>query len=287
LENAISRDVNFKDVEVKNVGAFNLISYGKDTCAAYRYQNVIHTKDGLSFDIIKNGQTFSITSPMLGVYNAENITACYAMASEIGIAPEKIIAAIAKFKGIKRRLEKRYMGTIENSSIGNTNQSNKANITVLDCHAPTGEKARNTLRSIREIFPKPDRIIAVFEPNIGGRQRETLHLYEGAFDDADEIIIPRLTILKKDLSEKAEVPLDGQELAKIISKDLSETTPKISKKTSYIEDDQALVSHIIAICKADTIIDVAIVFLGSHGFRGMIEDTIARLTSSKNLQNTN
>ena len=219
------------------------VSYGKEKSAAYHYHAVHHTKEGIVFTITYGQKDFTVVSPMLGRFNAENITGCFAMACESGINPQVTIAAMRNFKGIKRRLEKRYEGTI----------------TVLDCHAPTAEKAASVLESIREVYDK--KILAVFEPNIGGRQRSSINMYDNVFKNADWLFIPRFTKVKIDLT----VPLEGDDLAAYISK----THPS----ATYIEDDTALVRKIVETAKSGDII----VFLGSHGFRGMIEGTIDKL----------
>ena len=75
---------------------------------------------------------------MFGRFNAENITAAFAVACELGVPPKKIASAIADFKGIKRRFEKRFEG----------------DVTVFDCHAPTPDKVASVLASLREVYNK-------------------------------------------------------------------------------------------------------------------------------------
>ncbi|HTK33347.1 MAG TPA: Mur ligase family protein [Candidatus Paceibacterota bacterium] len=223
-----------------------IVSYGL-IGSDYSYSDISQTKDGLSFVITHAEKTYKITSPMLGSFQAENITGCFAMAHNIGITPEKIISSIATFAGLKRRLEKRVSG----------------DITVFDDIAHSPEKASSVLKNLREIYT--GKIIAIFEPNIGGRERESAYKYDNAFKDADTVVIPRLTKLK--VAENAvEVPMDGKEL--------SETIQKTHKNINYMEDDSALVDFLVATAKKDD----CIVFLGSHGFRGMIEETVKKLS---------
>ncbi len=137
---------------------------------------------------------------------------------------------------MKRRLEKRFEGAI----------------TIFDDIAHSPEKAAAALKNIREIYS--GKITAVFEPNTGGRERASTDKYDNAFKDADEVIIPRLTKLKiKDV-----MPMEGKELAEVIAKTHS--------NVKYVEDDKELVNNL----KGDVI-----AFIGSHGFRGMIEETIS------------
>ena len=56
-------------------------------------------------------------------------------------------------------------------------------------------------------------------------------------------------------------------------KELTETIAKSHTNVHFFEDDTALVDFVISTAKKDDVI----VFLGSHGFRGMIEETINRL----------
>ena len=231
-----------------------IVSYGKTTEANYYYHDIKSTKNGLRFKITCKSGTFDISTPMLGRFNAENITGCFAMSMEIGISAEKIVSAISNFKGIKRRLEKRLDSEIDSVS-GN-------GITVFDCHAPTPEKAASILETLREVYDK--KIIAIYEPNIGGRRRETASQYDGAFERADMVIIPKLTKLKV-AADGTDLPMEGDELTEIIAKTHS--------NTKYMDNDDGAVSQAVSHAKRGDII----VFMGSHGFRGMIEAVVEEL----------
>jgi UDP-N-acetylmuramate: L-alanyl-gamma-D-glutamyl-meso-diaminopimelate ligase len=230
------------------------VLYGKKQAdqktADYEYDHVTQTKDGLNLTIHHTGTAYAIQSAMIGAFQAENITGCFAMACEAGIEPKKIIAAIGSFAGLKRRLEKRLNGITSTSGV-----------TVFDDIAHSGEKAAFVLKTLRSIYDA--QIIAIFEPNIGGRQKETMSKYDQAFADADMVIIPHLTKLKID--ENKEKPLEGKELAEYISKE----HPNVFS----IEDDADVVKKITGTARKGDVV----VFLGSHGFRNMIEQTIEKL----------
>lgn len=232
-------------VTTLNGHAGKIVWYGKNE-ADFTYESVKQSETGLNFTIRHEDKSFAIKSPMLGAFQAENITGCFAMAHSIGIEPEKIISAIASFKGLKRRLEKRLDGGIK----------------VFDDIAHSPEKAAAVLKELREIYK--GKIIAVFEPNIGGRRSEALAKYNGAFKNADMIVIPRLTKLKV-AEDESEQPIEGDELARVISR--SHTSAQ------YLENDGDLVNFLISKAKSGDVI----VFLGSHGFRGMIEGTVAMI----------
>lgn len=217
----------------------NCVTYGKNNFVDYKYSDVKITKDGIEFDVTHNSSILHLTSYVLGDYMAENITGAFAMACEIGIKPEVIIKAIAEFKGLKRRLEKRFGG----------------DVTVFDDIAHSPAKAESALKSLRAVYS--DRIIAVFEPNTGNRQAEAIPSYNNKFNAADLVIIPQLTHIKHD--PKKSPPIEGEELTKIINKTHS--------NVKYIGDDEMLIEFLVKNSNAGDVI----VFLGSHGFRGMIE----------------
>ncbi|MBI5134464.1 MAG: hypothetical protein HZA81_03725 [Candidatus Taylorbacteria bacterium] len=227
----------------------DFISYGAHKDASYRYENIVQTPSGLTFDIVYHGKKYNIESPLLGAYNAENITGCFAMAYACGISPGDISDAIKTFPGMKRRLEKRY----ENA------------VTVIDDIAHSPEKARSVLNNLRHIYS--GLVIAVYEPNIGNRTTQSKPAYKDAFKDADTVVIPRLTKLKVD-PDNPEAYFDGDELAATIEES--------HKEVHYLDSDEELVEFLVkARGKGDVI-----AFLGSHGFRGMIEETVKRLAQN-------
>jgi UDP-N-acetylmuramate: L-alanyl-gamma-D-glutamyl-meso-diaminopimelate ligase len=91
----------------------------------------------------------SLKLEMPGQHNRLNALAAIAAARHVGVSPEKSIAALASFQGVKRRLELR----------GNVN-----GVKVYDdfAHHPTAIAA--TVSALKQRIPKGERVIAVFEP---------------------------------------------------------------------------------------------------------------------------
>ena len=240
-------DAKIKSVLTGNINGAKEITYGKDPAADYSYSQVEQTADGISFTIKHAGAEYKINAPVLGEHMAENICGCFAMAKEIGIDEKIVLKTIAEFKGIKRRLEKRSGGRI----------------TVYDDLGHSPAKAAATLKTLRAIYPT-SKIIAIFEPNTGNRKSQSIPGYANAFADADEVIIPALTRIKINLKD-TDPPFDGKKLAEIIS--------KTHKNVLFIADDEELIKYILN--KKPLLWGDVMVFLGSHGFRGMIERLIA------------
>lgn len=224
-----------------------VIKYGKNTNNDYSYSNLQQNKNGIEFDIFHGEKNYHVKSPMLGEYQAENIVGCFAMALEIGIEAEKIIKSIAEFTGMRRRLEKRR----------------EDGITIFDDIAHSPMKAKSVLQTLKKIYS--GKIIAIFEPNSGNRQHESAPGYDNAFNSADTVIIPRLTKIKIDPNDQSQ-PLEGEDLKNIIF--------RTQKNVLYIDDDKKLIEYIIE----NTVSGDVVVFLGSHGFRGMIEELTLELS---------
>lgn len=235
---------NLKRV-TQNVGDKKIITYGQNDASDYKYFDITTDKNGIQFKIVHQGTEHKIYSPMLGRYMTENICGVFAMASEIDVPADAIIDAIKSFQGIKRRLEKR----------GET--VNKTPVFDDIAHSPV--KAKSVLATLREIYS--GKIFAVFEPNTGNRQISSAPSYDRAFTNADEVILPRLTKIK--IGENPDGVMDETKLFEVIAKS--------HDNVKMIEDDGKLVEYLKTAAGPED----AIVFLGSHGFRGMIESIIS------------
>ncbi len=234
--------------DISNNLKCDITKYGKENCE-YIYTNIQQTKDGLKFDILHHNNKYQIFSNMIGKFMAENITACFALCHKIGIDSKNIIKAIKNFQGIKRRLEKRV----------------ESSITIFDDIAHSPAKANFTLNTLRDIY-KNSKIFAIFEPNTGNRKSESINGYTDAFKDADIVIIPRLTKVKMEKNE-INTPMDGKKLSEVISDS--------HNNVKYIEDDSELINYV----KNKTQPGDVVVFLGSHGFRNMIEELVKHYTN--------
>ena len=118
------------------------------------------------------------------------------------------------------------------------------------------------LNSLRALYD--GKIIAIFEPNIGNRQPDAAPGYTHAFDNADMGILPRFSPVKK--NPKLPQPFEAHDLQHIIS--------QTHGNVVAINDDAALLEMV----NKETNAGDVVVFLGSHGFRGMIEELVLNLS---------
>jgi UDP-N-acetylmuramate: L-alanyl-gamma-D-glutamyl-meso-diaminopimelate ligase len=123
--------------------------YGLNPGSYWRVVDLQQEGSSTSWRLLRGGEEFArLTLPMAGEHNALNATAAAALAAGQGVPVAAIVAALASFQSVKRRLEVR-------AEVGG--------ITVIDdfAHHPTA--IRETLRALRAAY-KGRRLWAVLEP---------------------------------------------------------------------------------------------------------------------------
>jgi UDP-N-acetylmuramate: L-alanyl-gamma-D-glutamyl-meso-diaminopimelate ligase len=132
----------------------------------------------MEFDVVQNNaQIGRFTIPLAGTFNVQNALGAIIAARELGLENRVIQNALSTFKSVKRRLEIR----------GEVN-----GIVVYDdfAHHPTA--VHETLRAVRERYPK-SRIWAVFEPRSQTSRRRIFEQeFIQSFDPADATVIARV-----------------------------------------------------------------------------------------------
>ncbi len=114
-----------------------------------------------------------VSLKVLGAHNVSNALAAIAVASILGVDDATILAALADFAGLERRLE--VLG-------------HAAGVTVVDdyAHHPTAVAA--TLAAVRQAFPGR-RVWAVFEPHQAVRARAMLDEFARNLQNAEKVLI--------------------------------------------------------------------------------------------------
>jgi UDP-N-acetylmuramate: L-alanyl-gamma-D-glutamyl-meso-diaminopimelate ligase len=145
------------------------------TSGEWRAVDFADTERGARFRVERCGEPFcEIAMTMSGEHTAWNALAVVAAAHEQGLEPREIAEGLARFQGVRRRLECR----------------GKADgVTVLDdfAHHPTAIRA--TLRAVRGRYPA-GRVWAVLEPRSWSLRRSVFQdqLVE-ALEPADEVVV--------------------------------------------------------------------------------------------------
>ena len=123
--------------------------YGFHPASEWQIQNLTHQGSRSSWKVQRDGFPWAkFTLGMPGAHNALNATAAAALAAGQGVPVEAITEALATFESVKRRLEVR---------------AEVDGVTIIDdfAHHPTA--IRETLKALREAYPK-SRLWAVLEP---------------------------------------------------------------------------------------------------------------------------
>ena len=99
---------------IPRVSDRRIITYGLGVNADVRAMNLKLDRGGADFDVLVANRTTNesrmiegLRLPMYGQHNVQNALAAIAAAGHVGIAPAVALTALAKFKGVKRRLELR------------------------------------------------------------------------------------------------------------------------------------------------------------------------------------
>ena len=136
--------------------------------------------------------------PMPGRHNCLNALSVIALLSKLGFGLDRILPAVARFEGVKRRQQIRGVA---------------GGVTVVDdfAHHPTAVRA--TLAALRAGWPG-DRLTVVFEPRTNTSRRAVFQRdYAEVFGDADRVLIREITPL-------ADVPPDRQFSSARLAEDL-------------------------------------------------------------------
>jgi len=149
--------------------------YGFTSEADWQLRNLRHENGLTRWEVWHQGSLWAqLEMQLAGEHNALNATAAAALAAAQGLAQEAIVAALASFKSVKRRLEVRDV--IDG-------------ITIIDdfAHHPTA--IRETLRALRSVYPQ-SRLWAVLEPRSNTLRRKVLeHDLVESLRLADRVIL--------------------------------------------------------------------------------------------------
>lgn len=151
-----------------------VITYGLHE-GDYRAQHIVWG-ERTSFEIVRGGEVLVRTQTMLlGEHNIQNIVGVAALVLSRGfVTPEQFAVAVATFKGIQRRLDRK---------------SDKTSIPIFEGFGSSYEKLKSAIAAMKLHFPDR-RLLVVFEPNtFSWRNRAALSQYDDGFAGAAGVYI--------------------------------------------------------------------------------------------------
>jgi UDP-N-acetylmuramate--alanine ligase len=158
---------------------------------------------------------------MGGLHNVENMVAAIAIAHHIGIEDEKIKAAVASFKGVRRRFE--YV-------------IKEPQLVFVDDYAHHPEELRALIGGAKGLFGQMKCTI-VFQPHLFTRTRDLASEFAGVLDLADEVVLLPIYPAR-------ELPIEG-----VTSNLIAE---KMNTANKQILDKEALLKWVTKVAKERT-----------------------------------
>ena len=234
--------------------ALNVISYASEGNPTARFipRNLRSVDGRLSFEVVEKGRTVDeIVLQVPGHHNVLNALAVWIECRELGLSPDKVRAALASFRGVKRRQEVR-------GEIGG--------VMVIDdfAHHPTAVK--ETLRALRIRYPGR-RLIAVFEPRSATSRRKIFQKeYAQAFTEADAtfIAVPY---------DQSRIPVQDQ----FSSDELVTDVERAGKSAYMMASVDAGVERIVKFAEQGDVVAV----LSNGGFGGFIGKLLKALETDR------
>jgi UDP-N-acetylmuramate--alanine ligase len=155
--------------------AHDVVTYGMSPDATVRAVEVVPVRGSFHFRIERCGDhVVDIDLPLRGLHNVVNATGAAALALELGVEPEAIATALAKFGGVARRFDVRGAN---------------GGATFVDDYAHLPSEIDAVLRGARSSGDGWERVVAVFQPNRYNRMAEMWQDYADAFQEADVVVL--------------------------------------------------------------------------------------------------
>jgi len=210
------------------------ITYSAGSESVVQARNIRVENGDFFFDYTDGEVAFQDIRLMLpGKHNVENATVAIAASLQLGIAPEKVKAAIASFKGVKRRFE--YIVREEKHI-------------YIDDYAHHPEELRACFDAVRQLYPEK-KLTVIFQPHLFSRTRDFADDFAAVLSSVDELLL-------LDIYPARELPMEGITSVFLLDKI---TLPQSSVYTkeealAYIKDHQPELLVTVGAGDIDTLI---------------------------------
>ncbi len=208
--------------------------------------------DGTGFEVVHGGRVVARARlPLHGRHNVANALAALATLDRLEVPMEAAVAALPRFRGVKRRQEER---------------GEAGGVLVIDdfAHHPTA--VRETLAGLRARFPGR-RLVAVFEPRSNTSRRAVFQrAYAEAFDAADRVLVCRV-------DEDPIYSAFGEVSERFSAETLATELASRGVDARALPDVAAIVEHLAETSAPGDVV----VTLSNGGFGGIWDALLARL----------
>lgn len=211
--------------------ASNMLSYSLgDTKADTYAENVRMDNGSYIFNVkIKGNELNDVLLNMGGMHNVENAVAAINVARHIGISDDKLKAAVAAFKGVKRRFE--YV--IKNEKL-----------VMIDDYAHHPEELRALINGAKELFPGK-KCTVVFQPHLFSRTNDFADGFAEVLSIADEVLLLPIYPAR-------ELPIEGV-VSEMLSERMTMKNVKVVSKEQLLLQMKEMMPQLLIICGAGDI----------------------------------
>jgi len=157
----------------------SILTYGVESEADVRAENITFSGGTTSFDVRRAGrdEPLHISLRLPGMHNVRNALATIAVASELQIADQAVVAALEKFEGIDRRFQ----------NLGDV-RTGKGTVMLVDDYGHHPTEIAATLAAARSGWPGK-RVVLVFQPHRYSRTRDLLDDFASVLSDVDVLVV--------------------------------------------------------------------------------------------------
>ena len=150
-------------------------TFGIDEPADVMASDIVLEKQRTSFAIQAYGHEYrDVCINVPGRHNVLNALAAFAAGLELGIMPERLIAGLGRYSGMRRRFQVKY--------------DNGHGLLVVDDYAHHPSEVKATVRAAKSGW-LDSKVVAIFQPHLFSRTREFAHEYGWALSRADIVYV--------------------------------------------------------------------------------------------------
>jgi UDP-N-acetylmuramate--alanine ligase len=196
------------DLHVREILPFvskPVLSYGLSEGAQFRATDVRADGPTMRFDVMReDAAPLPVVLNLPGVHNVRNALAAIAVADELGVADDAIVAALAEFKGVGRRFQRHGEIAVPAAHGGGY-------FTLIDDYGHHPAEMSATIAAARGAFPGR-RLVLAFQPHRYTRTRDLFEDFVQVLCTVDALVLAEVYAA----GEAAIVAADGRSLARAV-----------------------------------------------------------------------
>ena len=205
------------------------LSYSINSKTDYYARNISVEKNGYRFDLIApNNEYINIEFNQIGSHNLLNAVGAFSIAHYLGLDENKLIEALADFKGVNRRMDVFRLG----------------NKIVIDDYAHHPSEINAVLNSIKDKY-KDLEVGVIFQPHLFSRTKDLLDDFAKVLSKFDEVYL-------LDIYPAREEPIEGINSTVLLKKIICKKKD-IIKIESINQKIESIESDIIAVLGAGNV----------------------------------